>query len=413
MREDTSTIGFDCIRNPSPAIYNSRVAPVRPAQLLALALLTVLLGCGGSNDPNPSPNPTPDPPSGGVPGGFPITAFTAADGTRFGVQTLATGLQIPWSLAFAPDGRLFITERPGRVRIYQNGQLLAEPALTLGDVFTNGESGFLGIALDPTFATTRHVFLTYTAEGPRGPVQRVMRYREVDNRLGEGTVLLDDVPAANIHNGSRVKFGPDGRLYVSLGDVAVPSVAQDVASLNGKILRLNADGTSAPGNRFSSPVYSFGHRNPQGLDWHPVTGDLWATEHGQTGNDEVNVIDSGANYGWPTIEADQTRPDMVAPVVFYNPAVAPSGAAFYRGTAIPAFRNQLFVATLRGMALIRLTTDGRRVTAQERLLENRYGRLRDVVSGPDGYLYICTSNRDGRTTPAAEDDRLLRIVPYS
>jgi glucose/arabinose dehydrogenase len=125
------------------------------------------------------------------------------------------------------------------------------------------------------------------------------------------------------------------------------------------------------------------------------------------------VIDSGANYGWPTIEADQTRPDMVAPVVFYNPAVAPSGAAFYRGTAIPAFRNQLFVATLRGMALIRLTTDGRRVTAQERLLENRYGRLRDVVSGPDGYLYICTSNRDGRTTPAAEDDRLLRIVPYS
>ena len=240
-----------------------------------------------------------------------------------------------------------------------------------------------------------------------------MRFREADNRLAEGVVLLDDVPAANIHNGSRVKFGPDGRLYVTFGDVATPSVAQDAASLNGKVLRLTDDGLSAPGNRFASPVYSLGHRNPQGIDWHPVTGELWETEHGQTHNDEINVIDSGANYGWPTIEASQTRPDMVAPIVFFVPAVAPSGAAFYRGTAIPAFANQLFVATLRGMALLRLTVSGRRVTAQERLLENRYGRLRDVVSGPDGYLYVCTSNRDGRTTPVAEDDRVLRIVPVN
>jgi glucose/arabinose dehydrogenase len=381
---------------------------------LAGALLLALLGCGGGGDPSPNPNPTPDPPGGGgPPGGLPVTSFTAADGTRFGVQTLATGLEIPWGLAFAPDGRLFITERPGRVRVYQNGQLLTEPALTLSDVFTNGESGFLGIAVHPAFATNRLVYLAYTASTSRGPVLRLMRYRDVDNRLGEGVVLLDDVPAANIHNGSRVKFGPDGRLYVSLGDVAVPSVAQDVAALNGKFLRLNDDGTSAPGNRFSSPVYSFGHRNPQGMDWHPVSGDLWATEHGQTGNDEVNVIESGVNYGWPAIEGNQTRPDMVTPVVFYNPAVAPSGAAFYRGSAIPAFRNQLFVATLRGLALLRLTIDGRRVTAQERLIENRYGRLRDVVSGPDGYLYVCTSNRDGRTSPVAEDDRLLRIVPVS
>ena len=226
-------------------------------------------------------------------------------------------------------------------------------------------------------------------------------------------MLLDDVPANNIHNGSRVKFGPDRRLYVTFGDVATPSVAQDAASLNGKILRLNDDGTSAAGNRFNSPVFSLGHRNPQGIDWHPVTGELWETEHGQTGNDEVNVIDSGGNYGWPTIEGAESRPDMAAPIAFFVPSVAPSGAAFYRGTAIPAFRNQLFVATLRGLALLRLTTDGRRITAQERLLENRYGRLRDVVSGPDGFLYFCTSNRDGRTTPTAEDDRLLRIVPVT
>lgn len=373
----------------------------------AVGLCVMLLGCGGPS-PEPGPPPT-DPP----PGGVPVTTFTAADGTRFGVQTLATGLQIPWSLAFAPDGRLFISERPGRVRVFQNGQLLPDPALTLTDVFTTGESGILGLAVHPDFASNHFVYLTYTARGPRGPVARLVRFREVANRLAEAVVLLDDVPAANIHNGSRVRFGPDRLLYVTFGDVAVPSVAQDAAALNGKILRLRDDGTSAPGNRFGSPVYSLGHRNPQGLDWHPATGDLWATEHGQTNNDEINVIDSGANYGWPVIEAAQTRPDMVAPVVFFVPAVAPSGASFYTGTAIPAFRHQLFVATLRGMALLRLTVDGRRITAQERLLENTYGRLRDVVSGPDGYLYVCTSNRDGRTTPVAEDDRLLRIVPVT
>ena len=378
-----------------------------------MVLLGVLLGCGGSPDSTPDPGTNPPPGPSNPPGGFPTTTFTAADGTRFGVQTLATGLQIPWSLAFTPDGRLLVSERPGRVRVFQNGALLTELALTLSDVFTRDESGILGLAVHPDFATNRFVFLTYTANGSRGPIARLMRFREVDNRLAEGVVLLDDVPANNIHNGSRVKFGPDGRLYVTFGDVATPSTAQDVASLNGKILRFNDDGTSAPGNRFGSPVFSIGHRNPQGIDWHPVTGDLWETEHGQTNNDEINVIDSGVNYGWPVIEAAETRPDMATPIAFFVPAVAPSGASFYRGTAIPAFRNQLFVATLRGMALLRVTVDGRRITAQERLVENRYGRLRDVVSGPDGYLYFCTSNRDGRTTPVAEDDRLLRIVPVN
>jgi glucose/arabinose dehydrogenase len=381
-------------------------------QCVSAALLATLVACGGSGNGDIGGDGDGDGGSGsGPPGGIPVRTFTAQDGTRYGVQTLVTGLQIPWSLAFTPDGRLFITERPGRVRVFANGALLTEPALTLTDVFTTGESGILGLATHPDFATNHFVYLTYTANSARGPVARLMRFREVDNRLAEGVVLLDDVPAANIHNGSRVKFGPDRRLYVTFGDVATPSTAQDVASLNGKILRLADDGMSAPGNRFNSPVYSFGHRNPQGIDWHPVTGDLWEAEHGQTNNDEINVIDNGANYGWPEIEARETRPDMVTPVAFYVPAIAPSGVAFYRGSQLPAFRNQLFVAALRGMALVRVTVDGRRITAQERLIENQYGRLRDVVSGPDGFLYVCTSNRDGRTTPTGEDDRLLRIVP--
>jgi glucose/arabinose dehydrogenase len=227
-------------------------------------------------------------------------------------------------------------------------------------------------------------------------------------------VLLDDVPAANIHNGSRVRFGPDGALYVTFGDVSVPSMAQDLASLNGKILRLADDGTTPANNPYGSPVWSWGHRNPQGLDWHPVTGDLFETEHGATGNDELNVIDRGRNYGWPVIEADASRPGMETPIEFFSPSVAPSGASFYRGTVFPTFRNDFFVATLRGQALLRVRLDPanpRRVQSIERLLDHRFGRLRDVVSGPDGYLYVATNNRDGRGTPSADDDRILRLVP--
>jgi len=329
---------------------------------------------------------------------------------------VATRLEIPWALAFAPDGRLFVSERPGRVRVVQNGTLLAEPALTLSDVFTSGESGVLGLALHPSFASNRLVYLVYTAVGGAGPVGRLVRYREVNNALGEPAVLLDDVRASNIHNGSRLRFGPDGRLYLTFGDAAAPSVAHDIASLNGKILRPADDGTTPADNPYGSPVWSWGHRNPQGIDWHPVTGDLFETEHGATGNDEINVVDRGRNYGWPIIEGDESRADMETPITFFTPSVAPSGASFYRGTAFPAFRNDLFVGTLRGQALLRVRLDPanqRRVQSIERLLENRFGRLRDVVSGPDGFLYIATNNRDGRGTPAADDDRILRLVPLN
>jgi glucose/arabinose dehydrogenase len=379
----------------------------------ALALLLSLSACGSPSRPAPSnPEPTPEPP----PASTPEDVFTAQDGTRFAVRVLATGLEIPWALAFAPDGRLFVTERPGRVRVIEQGRLLTEPALVLDGLYTRDESGLLGIALHPAFATNGFAYVTVTAATAATPVARVVRFRVVGGRFGEPAVLLDRVPANNIHNGSRVKFGPDGRLYVTFGDVASPSLAQDLSALNGKVLRLNDDGTTPADNPFGSPVWSWGHRNPQGLDWHPVTGDLYETEHGQTGNDEINAIDRGINYGWPDIEGADTRPDMRAPLTFFTPSVAPSGAAFYRGTRFPSFRSQLFVATLRGQALLRVSfdpADTRRVVAVERLIEGRYGRLRDVVEGPDGALYVCTSNRDGRTTPVASDDRVLRIAPAS
>jgi glucose/arabinose dehydrogenase len=376
---------------------------VKGVALLAVLLLTSLgnfetQGCSSQNT-----SPSSD------------QVFTTTDGVRFRVEVVVKGLEIPWSFAFAPDGRLFVTERPGRVRIVDIARGTSDVALTLDDVFAEGEGGLLGLALDPAFASNRLLYLYYTAGTSRASANRVVRYRESAGRLAEQTVLLDGIPANTIHDGGRLRFGPDGLLYVTTGDAANDSQAQDVASYAGKILRLNADGTTPRDNPFSSPIYSYGHRNPQGLDWHPVTGDLWASEHGATGNDEINVIDRGANYGWPRIEGAQTMPMMRTPVVFYNPSVAPSGASFYRGQRFPQFVNNFFVATLRGTLLLRLQIDAasRQVVGQERLLEGQFGRLRAVVTGPDGFLYFCTSNRDGRGSATSDDDRIARLVPAS
>jgi glucose/arabinose dehydrogenase len=200
---------------------------------------------------------------------------------------------------------------------------------------------------------------------------------------------------------------------MTTGDAANGGLAQDLGSLAGKILRLNRDGTTPRTNPFGSPIYSYGHRNPQGLDWHPVNGSLWATEHGNVGNDELNAIDAGANYGWPRIEAMQTMAGMRTPMGVYNPTVAPSGVSFYSGNRFPRFTNNLFIATLRGTVLLRVTleTAPALVVSTERLLDNRFGRLRDVVTGPGGLLYLATNNRDGRGTPSSTDDRILRLTP--
>jgi len=372
---------------------------------LSAGLLAVVLATQGMQTACPKDSPT-----------TPQTTevFTTRDGVRFRVETVLTGLEVPWSLNFAPDGRLFVTERPGRVRIVTLGGV-SELALTLDGVFAQGEAGLLGLALDPEFAQNHFVYLYYSASVPGGAMNRIVRYREVNSRLGERAVLLDNIPAAQIHDGGRLRFGPDGLLYASAGDAADGNNAQDVASLAGKLLRLNRDGTVPRDNRFSSPVFTYGHRNPQGFDWHPTSGELWESEHGNNGNDEVNAIRTGLNFGWPRIEGAATMSGMEVPITFYNPSIAPSGASFYRGQRLPQFSSNFFVATLRGTHLLRLTVDAstRRVTTQERLLEGTFGRLRDVVSGPDGYVYFCTNNRDGRGSPMSGDDRVLRIVPAS
>jgi glucose/arabinose dehydrogenase len=374
--------------------------------LLAVTDTVTVRACARTERPSPPAGPsTPAPP--------PADVFTTVDGVRFVVDTVVTSLDVPWSMAVSTDGLVFVTERAGRVRILDAATMIPTLALTLDGMFTQGEAGLLGLALDPDFAGNRFVYLYYTASSGGGAVNRLVRYREAGRRLTDRAVLLDEVPAAAIHDGGRLRFGPDGLLYITTGDAANPALAQDLAVYAGKILRLNRDGSAPRDNPFSSPIFSYGHRNPQGIDWHPTTGELWASEHGQTGNDEINVIGAGRNYGWPRIEGAAALPGMESPVLFFNPAIAPSGASFYRGTLFPRFAGNLFVATLRGAHLLRLQLDPAtgRIAAQERLLDGRFGRLRDVQSGPDGALYVLTNNRDGRGTPIATDDRMLRLVP--
>lgn len=383
---------------------------MRGLAVIALALIAAgntleTRACDGKTD---NPDVTPSPSASEV--------FTSQDGVRFRVEVVVSNLEVPWSFAFAPDGRLFVTERPGRVRVIDLTRQSSQLLLTLDDVFAESEAGLLGLALDPSFATSSFVYLYYSARTGSGAVNRVVRYRASGNSLAERVVLLDNIPANGIHDGGRLRFGPDGLLYITAGDAANQSLAQDVASLAGKILRINPDGTTPRGNPFSSPLYSYGHRNPQGIDWNPVNGELWEAEHGNVGNDEINVIDAGVNYGWPRIEGNQTMAGMREPVTFYNPAVAPSGASFYRGQRIPQFTNNLFVANLRGTQMLRVRLDPgspRRIASQERLLEGQFGRIRDIVSAPDGYLYFSTNNRDGRGSPVSADDRIARLVPAS
>ena len=346
---------------------------------------------------------------------------------RFRVETVVGGLTVPWAIAFTSDGRMLFTERPGRVRVFENGKLRAEPLATIPDVEPTGESGLMGLALHPQFADNHLLYLAYAYRNANGEQRvRVVRFREAGTTLTDRKLIIEDIPAAQFHAGTRLRFGPDGKLYITTGDATTGEIAQQLNSLGGKTLRLNDDGSVPPDNPFVNQqgarpeIWTYGHRNSQGLDFQPGTNLMFQTEHGPSGfdgpggGDEVNIVERGKNYGWPLIHHTQTRAGLEAPLLEYTPAVAPSGATFYRGTNPNGFtqlKGNFFFACLRGETIIRVVLDGRRVVSQERLLEHQYGRLRDVVEGPDGALYFATSNRDGRGSPARDDDRIMRLVP--
>jgi aldose sugar dehydrogenase len=350
------------------------------------------------------------------------TVYRTASGFGFRVEVVAQKLEIPWALAFAPDGRIFVTERPGRLRVIENGQLKPEPVATIPEVLHIGEGGLMAAALDLGFTTNHLLYLSYTARSGSGAIiNRVVRYREEKNALSEQTIILDNIPGAQFHDGCRLAFGPDGKLYITTGDATERGLAQQMDSLAGKILRLNSDGTIPADNPFpGSPVYTLGHRNPQGLAWHPTTKIAFSTEHGPSGfdgpdgGDEFNLIRAGKNYGWPIIHHEQTHAGMEAPLLSFTPAIAPASGAFYQGNRLPEFTNNFFFGAVRGQHLHRVILappNFTTVQSHEALLQGTFGRIREVAAGPDGALYFTTSNRDGRAQPGPDDDQVLRLVP--
>ena len=359
-----------------------------------------------------------------------LLAGVSAEGRaeRFGterhdveVSVVTDGLSHPWGLAFLPDGDILITERRGSLRLVRDGALLPDPVAGLPPIDQHGQGGLLDVALHPDFSSNRLVYLSYAGRGDDGYSTEVLRGRLEGDSLADVEVIFRATPKTDgkRHFGSRLLFGPDGKLYVSLGDRGDRPSAQDLASHNGSLLRLNPDGSVPADNPFvgrdgaQPEIWAYGNRNMQGMALR-ANGQIWTHEHGPQGGDEVNLMRAAVNYGWPVItngrnygigtkigEGEQ-KAGMAQPVHHWVPSIAPSGMAFYNGDAFPAWKGDLFVGSLKFGLLVRLTLKGDEIVAEERMLDDAYGRIRAVAEGPDGLLWLLTDERNGK---------LLKLTP--
>jgi len=322
------------------------------------------------------------------------------------VMVVTDNLDTPWSIAFLPDKSMLVSQRNGIVfHISKDGN--EEKVGEIPSVKEYGEGGLMGVAVHPNFSVNSYVYFYYTySENGVNTLNRVVRMGYKNNRLENEQIVVDKIPGGIFHNGGRIKFGPDGFLYITTGDATNPSLSQNKDSLAGKILRVTDDGKPAPGNPFKTQVYSFGHRNPQGLAW-DLDKHLWETEHGPSGTwpnccqDEINVIEAGKNYGWPENVGDNVKSGVEA-------AVLHSGREIWAPAGLDYLNGSLFFAGLRGEALYEYKIATKRLTAH---FKNTFGRIRDVVVGPDNMIYITTSNLDGRGLPKRGDDKIIKINP--
>ena len=336
---------------------------------------------------------------------------------RFRAQTITEGLEFPWGLAFLPDGRMLVSERPGRLRLIgADGKLDPQPVTGLPPIAAINQGGLLDIALHPDFPKNGWIYLSYAAEGPGGYGTEVLRGRLEGHALRDVQILFRMQPKSQTshHFGSRLVFDRQGYLYITLGDRGEMARAQRLDDHAGSVVRLYDDGRVPQDNPFVGKAgakpekFTLGNRNVQGAALHPQTGEIWAHEHGPQGGDEINIIRAGVNYGWPVITygrnygtgtkigEDTAKPGMAQPLLYWTPSIAPSGMAFYTGERFPGWRGNLFVGALAGQMLVRLQLDGERIVHQERLLEGALGRIRDVRQGPDGLLYLLIDSAQGR-----------------
>lgn len=337
------------------------------------------------------------------------------------VRTVAEGLEVPWGMAFLPDGRMLVSERPGRLRIVHPDGRLSEPLAGVPEVHARGQGGLLDVALDPDFARNRLVYLSFAEPGPGGAGTAVARGRLGEGGLEATQVIFRQEPkvGGGLHFGSRLVFSRDGHLFITTGERYQRDRAQELDNHFGKLVRILPDGSIPQDNPFVGradarpEIFSYGHRNMQGATLHPETGRLWIHEHGARGGDEINLPEAGRNYGWPVITygVDYSglkigigthAPGMEQPLHYWDPSIAPSGMAFYTGEALPGWKGNLFIGSINSPALYRLEIEGTRVLRQERLLTELREQIRDVRNGPDGFLYLLTDNRNGR---------VLRIEP--
>ena len=324
-----------------------------------------------------------------------------------GVEIIAEGLQAPRSIDISKEGRIFISEKRGSIRVVDNGTLLTEP---VGDIKAEniGDAGLLGLTLHPNFTQNHLFYVYYTYSNSTGLFNKVLMLKESNNRIIDSKTILDGIPGNDYRDGGRIKFGLDGKLYVSTGDASIPELSQDLNSLAGKILRINEDGTIPQDNPFSnSAVYAYGFRNAQGLAWAPNSGALYSSDQGGAGNDEINLISPGKNYGWPHELCNSNGDDnrYTPPLVCFNPSLEPSGIAFAFSNKL-GYQNHLIVATLKGSHLRDIDFDS---GSQNTILVG-YGRLIDLVESEDGSIYVLTSNTDGRALPQQGDDKILRLT---
>ncbi|GKX68151.1 PQQ-dependent sugar dehydrogenase [Inconstantimicrobium mannanitabidum] len=330
------------------------------------------------------------------------------------VKVIAENLYVPWAIAISDEGKLYVTERSGTIRIIENGKLLSQPLITFNAPFiSQGEGGLMGIVLDPNYSQNHYMYAMHSYSEGNKLYNRVVRLIENNNTASIDRILIDRIPCGSIHNGGRIKIGPDKRLYITTGDSGNPQLAQDPASKAGKILRIELDGRIPKDNPIiNSPVYSLGHRNPEGLAWNSKDV-LYESEHGQSAHDEINIIQPGANYGWPIVQGSDSSTEITVqkPLIHSGEDTwAPSGITF---VSKGPWEGKLLVANLRGQQLLSISfnENGVGVKNVESWLKNQYGRLREAIEAKDGSIYLTTSNRDGRGNPDISDDKVIQLIP--